>query len=215
MRLAAILISLCVASASAQELRDSGYGDGSLMDQDGNYYIPQPDGSFVDAYGDTLTPDAPGELVDPLGNVLELSPDSDAFAGTRWRSASGEGESGSEGRDQPLTSTATTSLPPDDAGSSIAEAVRKGIYMDVGTGYMELDSPQYEYRPLDWATAAKAHDDKGPWDSADLPLTGAYPPGPAEQQEQFNGPDSAPSIDDAPDQGLRQAPLSPARFSGH
>lgn len=67
-------------TASAQDLRDAGYGDGSLVDTDGQYYYPQPDGSYLDVYGATFRPLGDGLYSDPLGNLLDAGPDGDDTA---------------------------------------------------------------------------------------------------------------------------------------
>jgi len=59
------------ASTGATTLRDSGYGDGSLVDRGGNYYYPQPDGSFMDPYGASYHPLGDGVYADAIGNRIE------------------------------------------------------------------------------------------------------------------------------------------------
>jgi len=65
-----LLLSL---DASAQALRDSGYGDGSLVDRSGNYYYPQPDGHYLDAYGSSFAPLDDGvTYADAIGNQIDI-----------------------------------------------------------------------------------------------------------------------------------------------
>ncbi len=66
-----LLLAAAVCPAAADELRDSGYGDGSLVDPQGYSYFQQPDGTYLDAYGHAFSPNATGDYTDALGNVLE------------------------------------------------------------------------------------------------------------------------------------------------
>ena len=62
---------LCL-TAAATELRDSGYGDDSLVDSSGHYYYPQPNGGYMDAYGATYSAVGGGLYTDALGNLLDV-----------------------------------------------------------------------------------------------------------------------------------------------
>ncbi len=64
------ILLLVWASTGATTLRDSGYGDGSLVDRGGNYYYPQPDGSFMDPYGASYHPLGDGVYADAIGNRI-------------------------------------------------------------------------------------------------------------------------------------------------
>lgn len=67
------LLLLCLGAAG-QDLRDSGYGDASLIDPSGQYYYLQPDGSYMDVYGSTYQPLGDGRYTDALGNQLDAGP---------------------------------------------------------------------------------------------------------------------------------------------
>jgi len=67
------LLLLCL-TAVGQELRDSGYGDDSLVDPSGQYYYLQPNGSYMDVYGSTYQPLGDGRYTDALGNLLDAGP---------------------------------------------------------------------------------------------------------------------------------------------
>ena len=67
-----LLLNLnCAAGA---ELRDAGYGDGSLVDSYGNYYYPQPNGGYMDTYGAAFDAVGDGLYSDAIGNTIDTGP---------------------------------------------------------------------------------------------------------------------------------------------
>ena len=166
-----LTLSLCLAffssAAVADTLRDSGYGDDSLIDASGYTYFPQPDGSYADAYGNVYSPGASGAYTDALGNVLSM-PDDPAFsdrepgrAGTR-----GDGVGRRAARSDPTYPTPSytddadappavmsaqdadrdAGTPPwgrgtsDRPGAAITAKPQEGMYLeDAGTPYLETE----------------------------------------------------------------------------
>lgn len=215
------LMLLFVLPAMAEDLIDSDYGDGSLVDQTGEYYYPQADGTYMDAYGNRLSPDSPGQLVDPLGHVLDLSPDSEAFATSRWKTAlpsdppyddsdlrgvpdrsitpwSDATDRGADGLRAPASRRrGSDDGQKDDTRSQIAESVRKGIYMDVGTGYLDVGDSWGETEasqprpttpdvPADWSAPTRP-----PWASQ------PYPQAASEIPKGLSDIDGQPTVEEA------------------
>jgi len=136
------------ASTAATALRDSGYGDGSLVDHDGNYYYPQPDGSYMDPYGASFYPLGDGVYADAIGNRIEdgRSPDAipadqprDAYGGTARveTSAPDVGAWPSNQGDDPAPARPGTL--PEDRADRAGNAVFGSMYLeDAGDGYLEI-----------------------------------------------------------------------------
>ncbi|HYN79587.1 MAG TPA: hypothetical protein VES73_17535 [Lamprocystis sp. (in: g-proteobacteria)] len=66
-----LLMLLACQGAEAQALRDSGYGDGSLVDAHGQYYYPQSGGGYLDSYGSSYEPSGDGTFSDAIGNTID------------------------------------------------------------------------------------------------------------------------------------------------
>lgn len=187
MRLTSILLLLVIMlPAAAERLKDSGYGDGSLVDEQGSYYYPQPDGSYMDSDGRYLTPGEPGVLQDEAGGTLLLSPESDAFASTRWKLSIEPAPEGSDAETGPADNAdrdgqidaenepAVSAGEPSPAAAGGAEgdieariraATREGLYMDVGTGYLDVGDP---WDTPDTDPGYPIPGTASPWDAADV-----------------------------------------------
>ena len=146
------LLALCAilgaSPAMSDDLRDAGYGDGSLIDSQGYSYFPQPDGSYVDAYGNAYAPNPSGDYTDALGNVLS-PPDADDpsdLYSPAW-SNSDEFYGAEEGRESGKATRKTTRLPSDSDG---ADNPGEDLAFDrPGTMYLEdAGSPYLETEPV-------------------------------------------------------------------
>ncbi|WP_295582205.1 hypothetical protein [uncultured Lamprocystis sp.] len=133
---------------AATTLRDSGYGDGSLVDRDGNYYYPQPDGSFMDPYGASYHPLGDGVYADAIGNRIEAASSPEALPADQLRDAYGAparvetsapdvGAWSSNQGDGPAPARPGTL--PGDRADHAGNAVFGSMYLeDAGDGYLEI-----------------------------------------------------------------------------
>jgi len=167
-------VLLCL-TAAATELRDSGYGDDSLVDSSGHYYYPQPNGGYMDAYGATYSAIGGGLYTDALGNLLDV--------GTE---AAEPGTEPTRGPDAPPAQTQDDERDPDPASRKTprdaADARRPAAkrpdgessqstatgdfgsrYLeDVGDGYLQIDPREIAADPrLAEPEGAPARDGKG------------------------------------------------------
>jgi hypothetical protein len=136
------------ASTAATTLRDSGYGDGSLVDRGGNYYYPQPDGSFMDPYGASYHPLGDGVYGDAIGNRIEDGRSPEVLPADQPREAYGAparvetsapdaGAWPSEQGDDPAPTRPGTR--PVDRADRSGNAVFGSMYLeDAGDGYLEI-----------------------------------------------------------------------------
>ncbi len=159
-----LLALLLPTGAGGVDLRDAGYGDGSLVDSSGNYYYPQPNGGYLDTYGAAFNPLGDGLYSDALGNTIKVDPALAGPAGPNRATAEDTPAPGLRrgtvdrdpsrapaGADQPnARSDATPDAGPSDFGPRYLE--------DVGDGYLNLtpdepppqsppESPQDRARP--------------------------------------------------------------------
>ena len=135
--------------AAGDTLRDAGFDDGSLIDSNGDYFYPQPDGTFLDTYGNFYVP-GDADTIDtgldnPMGDDdLEDLANPDEYP---------DGLTGlSEGRPAPDARAGSRARNPNavNPGDPTARGERPGMYMDVGSGYLELDTPpDWTGQPLD------------------------------------------------------------------
>ncbi len=135
------------ASTAATTLRDSGYGDGSLVDRGGNYYYPQPDGSYLDPYGSRYHPLGDGVYADAIGNRIEDGRSPDAPAADPPRDAFGAParvetkvpDTGSRPEQGDDPAPARPGSLPGDRADHVDNAVFGSMYLeDAGDGYLEI-----------------------------------------------------------------------------
>jgi hypothetical protein len=163
---AALLLALALpwAAAPAGAFEDAGFGDGTLVDDYGDYFYPQPDGSYLDTYGNPYDPaadayateafsgDETGDPFDADADLLDLDP------------LPGFGLDGDPGDppfadDDPYGDLPADDFDPDDLQSDRApegldpnpdaqdglaretddQPETPPMYMDVGSGYLDID----------------------------------------------------------------------------
>jgi hypothetical protein len=149
--LAMLLLTL---HSSAEELEDSGLGDGSLMDSRGDIYYPQGDGTFTDAYGSAFTPiGEDGLYTDALGNLLQASPAALARPGRTPPASRRAGAPGTPGEGDPGSDDAWWKPPVEDGlGADLGDPEGKAgsaedrwsrMYLGPDSGYLDR-SPDRE-----------------------------------------------------------------------
>ena len=99
--------------AGAQALRDSGYGDGSLVDAQGHYFYPQSGGGYMDSYGSTYQPVGAGLFSDAIGNSIDTGEDGASQGTTADVPTGAAANAGLDGDfNQPLDAAVPTDTPP-------------------------------------------------------------------------------------------------------
>lgn len=136
------ILTLALAlPAAGDTLRDAGYGDGSLIDSNGDYFYPQSDGTYLDTYGnlfipgdnDTIETGLDNPIADDYLNDPSNSDDWDAESGGDGMTGLTEGGFGQRRRGPEPTQGAP--------GAPTSYRDLPGMYMDTGSGYLELDAP--------------------------------------------------------------------------
>lgn len=121
-----------VLPVAADTLRDAGFGDGSLIDSNGDFFYPQPDGTYLDTYGNFFVP---GE-----SDTIDTGGDAVGETGSRGRFDDRYGPA--DGTADGLDWSAARHGPQEPARLETDSLFRRepGMYMDVGPGYLELNT---------------------------------------------------------------------------
>jgi len=127
--------------AAGDTLRDAGFDDGSLVDSNGDYFYPQPDGTYLDTYGNFYVPGDADTIDTGLENPrgdgdLEDLVDPDGYPD--GLTGLSDGDPARDAR----TGSRTRNRSAGNPGDRNDRVERPGMYMDVGSGYLELDTPQ-------------------------------------------------------------------------
>jgi hypothetical protein len=135
-----VLALVLAFPAAGDTLRDAGFGDGSLIDSNGDYFYPQPDGTYLDTYGNFYVPGDADTIDTGFDNPLENG-DLEDLSNPDWYPDGLTGPSdGGRARDA-RSGTRAQNPNPDNPADPADRGERPGMYMDVGSGYLELDTP--------------------------------------------------------------------------